>query len=392
MNNRSQSKSFIFSIERRNIDRWQKLQEKFHYVNFSLLFTPSSISNKTIKFQCTSICGGLGDRLRGLIMAYLFALLSNRRLVVDMHWPCNFADYFQPNFYKWVSSSDVNLKGSWLHIQAIDVNEHLKNEFRSTPFVDAWSRYDNVEISTNMDFISLVFENPHLRTNPIVRMFLQKMTPDEANIQTLFPLFYEILLRPTDRIVHVLDELLAKRPSGKLIGTHLRIGRNPSNPLDSAFGWSENITKKVIDFISEKGLLDKNPSISLFVSSDSSGAIEQMTHHFLSRSFFVPGPVLQIDLPAYGVDCNAGFTKVVADFYLLSECETVILTNSGFSAFANRRRIDPYHNLYKYNAKVNQIERCLDLRTPQGWEPARSVPTKLFCPVIRGNNTIDEIL
>jgi hypothetical protein len=265
------------------------------------------------------------------------------------------------------------------------------NQIKSTSFVDTWSKYDNIQISTNMDFISAVFKNPHLRVNPIVRMFLQNMSIDEANIQTLFPLLYEMLLRPTGRIVRVLDGLLANRPSERLICTHLRIGRNPSNPRDSAFDYSEDITKKIIDFISKNKFLDNSPSISLFISSDSTGATEQMTHHFFNRSFFVPGPVLQIDLPADGIDCNAGFIKVVADFYLLSECETVILANSGFSAFANRRRKDPYQNLYKYNPKNNQIERCLDLRTPRGWEPARSVFTKLFCPVSRVNNTIEEI-
>jgi hypothetical protein len=391
MNNTSQSTSFIFSIERRNADRWQRLQTKFHYLNFSLLSLPSPIPNKTIKFQCTSICGGLGDRVRGLIMAYLFALLSNRRLVVDMRWPCDFTDYFQPNFYKWVPSLNVAFQGSWLYIRAIDVNDHLMNEIKSTSFVDTWSKYDNIQIATNMDFINAVFENPHLRENRIVRMLLQNMSPDEANIQTLFPLLYESLLRPTNRIVRVLDELLANRSSERLLCTHLRIGRNPSNPRDHAFNDRDNLTKKVIDFISQNKLLDKSSSTSLFISSDSTDATKQMMHHFVNRSFSVPGPVLQIDLPADGVDCSAGFTKVVADFYLLSECETIILISSGFSAFANRRRKDPYQGLYKYNPKKNQFERCLDLRTSRGWEPARSISTNLYCPVARDNNTTEEI-
>jgi len=390
-NNTSAIPPPIFSLERRNADRWQQLQTKFHYLNFSLLSLPSPAPNKTIQFRCTGGCGGLGDRVRGLIMAYLFALLSNRKLVVDMRWPCAFTNYFQPNFYKWVPNLDFKFKGSSLSIRAIDNDNKLMIELNSTSFIDKWSKYDDIQIATNMDFIGAIFSNPHLRKHPIVRMFLQNMSPDEANIQTLFPLLFEILLRPTNHIVRVVDELLANKSSERLLCTHLRIGRNPSNPRDHAFNDRDNLTKKVIDFISQNKLLDKSSSTSLFISSDSTDATKQMMHHFVNRSFSVPGPVLQIDLPADGVDCSAGFTKVVADFYLLSECETIILISSGFSAFANRRRKDPYQGLYKYNPKKNQFERCLDLRTPRGWEPARSISTKLYCPVARDNNTTEEI-
>jgi hypothetical protein len=391
-NNTSAIPPPIFSLERRNADRWQQLQTKFHYLNFSLLSLPSPAPNKTIQFRCTGGCGGLGDRVRGLIMAYLFALLSNRKLVVDMRWPCAFTNYFQPNFYKWVPTLDFKFKGSSLYIRAIDNDNKLMIELNSTSFIDKWSKYDDIQIATNMDFIGAIFSNPHLRKHPIVRMFLQNMSPDEANIQTLFPLLFEILLRPTNHIVRVVDELLANKSSERLLCTHLRIGRNPSNPADHPFEYRFAITNKVIEFISQNKLLDKNPSISLFVSSDSANATEQVMHHFLNRSFSVPGPILQIDHPVTGVDCHAGFTKVVADFYLLGECETVILTNSGFSSFANRRRKNPYQGLYKYDPNENKVEQCLDLRTSQGWEPARSISTKLYCPVRKSNNEIKEIL
>ena len=380
------------SFEHRNHDRWKELQTKFAQINFSLLLLPSPIPPKVVKFQCTSICGGLGDRIRGLIMAYFFAILSNRRLVVDMRWPCSFTDYFQGNLYPWISSSDLSINGSWLYIRAIDHNTVLMNELKATSFVEKWSRYDNIELSTNMDFLSTIFSNPRVRSNPVIEMFLRIMSPEQANIQTLFPLFYNILFRPTDRITRDLDQILAGKSTDNLLCTHLRIGRNPSNPRDSAFQYSVNMTREVIHFISKNRFLEKDPSRLLFVSSDSIDVTKEVTNYFVNRSFSVPGPVLQIDLPANGVNCNDGFVKVVLDFYLLGECETVILGNSGFSAFANRRRKDPYRNLYKYDQKENRVEKCLDLRSPEGWEHSRSVFTKLFCPVMGNNFTYNEVI
>lgn len=381
-----------FSLEDRNNARWKELENRFHKINFSLLVNPSLNDSKTIKYQCTSVCGGLGDRLRGLIMSYFFSLLLNRQLVIDMNWPCKFDNYFEYNKYKWISSSNYTFNGSWFYISAIDHNKILVNELEKTFFIDKWSKYDNIQISTNMDFLSILFSNIYLKSNPIIKMFVDNMSEGEANIQTLFPLFFEILLKPKEEIRNLIDQLMINRSNEELICTHLRIGKNPSNPRDHQFDYSSKITKEFIHFISKNQFLEKSSSRSLFISSDSINSIQQIENSFPNRSFSIPGPILQIDLPADGIDCNQGFIKVVSDFYLLSECQIIILTNSGFSAFANRRRQDPYLNLYKYNSKQNIIQRCLDLRSPQGWEPPQSASRKLYCPVINTINfTIEHI-
>ena len=385
------SKLFQYSLEDRNNKRWQNLEDQYRFLNLTLLTNPSLISDKTIIYQCQSVCGGLGDRIRGLIMCYFLSILLNRQLVVDMEQPCRFTNYFQPNKYQWKSASGYNFKGSRRHIVCIDYNDQLANELKTTAFIDSWSKYDNIKISINIDFIQEIFSNVHLQSHPIIAMFLKEMSVGEANYQTLFSLFYEILLRPTQPIVQIIDNFLLNRSIEHLICTHLRIGRNPSNPRDHQFEYRDQITPTILDFLTKTKLLERNPRASLFVSSDSSSAIDEILQHFPHQSFSIPGPILQIDLPT-NVDCDAGFTKVVADFYMLSECRTVILTNSGFSAYANRRRFDPYGNLFKYNQKQNQVQKCLDLRSPQGWLPHRSMAIKLFCPVQTSNYSLEDIL
>ena len=91
----------------------------------------------------------------------------------------------------------------------------------------------------------------------------------------------------------------------------------------------------------------ENPSSRLFVTSDSAAAIAKVADRFPNRTLTVPGPILHIDRPAAGVNRTEGITKVLADFYALGECHTSILTHSGYSALANRRRLEPYDNLYK---------------------------------------------
>ena len=380
-----------YSLEDPINQRWKQLKNQYRFMNLSLLTNPTLQPGKTITFDCVSICGGLGDRIRGLIMCYFLSILSNRQLIVNMERPCSFSNYFQPNKYQWIRSSEYRYEGSVHRIRAIDHNDEWVNELKNTPFLEKWSDRNHIRIEINLDFIGEIFSNKHYQSHPIIAMFLKEMSENEANYQTLFTLFYEILLRPTDRIIHVIDNLLINRSREHLICTHLRIGENPSNPRDHPFEYRHQIAQTIQDFLSKNKFLERNFLWSLFVSSDSAQVTTQILERFPNRSFSVPGPILQIDLPT-SVNCDEGFIKVVADFYLLSECQTMILTNSGFSAYANRRRLNPYKNLYKYNQKQNRVQKCLDLRSPQGWEPGHSIKIKLFCPVQTDNYTLEDIL
>lgn len=118
------------------MDCWIQLQRQFHGMNISVLSVSSSSSFKAMKFRCTFICGGLGDRLRNLLMTYLFAILSNRQRVVDKERSCTFANYFQPNIYPWKFSSNYPFEASRHLIQTIHHNEHCINRLKTTPFLD----------------------------------------------------------------------------------------------------------------------------------------------------------------------------------------------------------------------------------------------------------------
>ena len=380
-----------FSLEERNEQRWKELENRYRFVNLSLLTNPSLLEGKTITYECISICGGLGDRLRGIIMSYFLSLLLKRQLIIDMERPCPFTNYFQPNKYRWIRANDYVEKGSVHRIRSIDQNLQLANQLKTAPFIDTWSNYDHIQLRINIDFLEEIFSNPHLRSDPIIKMFLNEMSVGEANYQTLFGLFYEILFKPTKKIVHIIDHLLINRSIEDLICTHLRIGENPSNPRDHPFEYRHQITNTIIQYLSKYEFLEKNCQSSLFISSDSLNSTNEILEAFPGKSFSISGPILQIDLPT-DVHCDDGFTKVVADFNLLSECSTVILTNSGFSAYANRRRFNPYQNLYKFNQKQNRVDKCLDLRSPKGWEPSHSIKIKLFCPIQTDNYTLEDIL
>lgn len=46
-------------------------------------------------------CGGIGDRLKGILSTYLWSLLTNRTFVVKITRPCNIINLMEPNLVNW---------------------------------------------------------------------------------------------------------------------------------------------------------------------------------------------------------------------------------------------------------------------------------------------------
>ncbi|CAF2483309.1 unnamed protein product [Rotaria sp. Silwood2] len=118
----------------------------------------------------------------------------------------------------------------------------------------------------------------------------------------------------------------------------------------------------------------------IFVTSDSEQASSSIVRQFPNQTLTIPGPILHVDRPANGIHRLHGFLKVVADFYVLGECHMSILTASGFSALANRRRAEPYQNLFKYDDSNRRIERCHDIY--QDPQPPKTVIVGKYCRVV----------
>lgn len=54
-------------------------------------------------------CGGIGDRLKGILSTYLWSLLTNRTFVVKITRPCNIINLMEPNVVDWdKDTSEVN--------------------------------------------------------------------------------------------------------------------------------------------------------------------------------------------------------------------------------------------------------------------------------------------
>jgi hypothetical protein len=348
------------TLLQRNELRLIRLNEKYNLLLNLTAFKGNHLIEKTMIYSCQSFCGGWGDRLRGIMSVYVLALLTNRHFMIDMNYPCDISKVLVPNFVNWtyVKSSIaknrkrliINTMRSW----QTNIRGEIANTIKTKNFVEIWSSYDDIFVSTNSDYMILALRNNHMFNR--TRSLFGRIPLSQATMQILFSLFYELLFKPSIAVRKHVDTILFASSNRPLICLHIRIGKNPTNPFDHEFTARVNTTQAMLNF-TDKYLLNKSSSL-VFVTSDSGQAVSDVLHHYPSSSMTIVGPILHIDRfdRRSSTVCD-GFVKVLADFYMLGECQISLLSHSGFSTWANRRREKPNEELYMYNGKLQQMRR-----------------------------------
>jgi len=61
-------------------------------------------------YECNSLCGGYGNRIQGITIALMFAILSNRTFLIQMNYPFDINRLLHPNVIKWNYTGHMHIK------------------------------------------------------------------------------------------------------------------------------------------------------------------------------------------------------------------------------------------------------------------------------------------
>ncbi|CAF4166939.1 unnamed protein product, partial [Adineta steineri] len=185
------------SLLERNNERLVLLNRKYGTLLNLTEFITNSSAEKAMIYSCKSFCGGWGDRLRGITSVYILALLTHRRFMIDMNYPCPIAQALEPNLVNWTyiqhtspknrTRLSINTVPSW----PATARTIMANTVKSEDFVKQWSAYDEVWISTNSDYMTPALHNPYLSSR--TRTLLGRFPLTQVKMQTLFALLFEFL-------------------------------------------------------------------------------------------------------------------------------------------------------------------------------------------------------
>ena len=184
----------------------------------------SSSSGKFLIYKCSrsnSLCGGWADRQKGMVSAFLLALVTNRRFGITMTTPCDVRKFYLPNEYNWIIR-DEDIEGKTRRtIRSIDSSNSFRRDLFTMDF-NAEYPEDVVFLTTNNEHSKAILANP----------LYQKSLPVWAR-QPLSPFFHDawhILMKPSpllqDRLDSFLHSLNFVTRTKRLVGLHVRVGQS----------------------------------------------------------------------------------------------------------------------------------------------------------------------
>lgn len=307
---------------------------------------------KFLVFECgpsdTGTCGGLGDRQRGLASGFLLALLTNRRFVIEMDTPCPLENFLEPNTYDWTMCKSFLKKykrTSYKQLYYIDSPKEIVKVLQNSDIESEWK-----ETVIGMHINDNVIE--HIRRHNYTRSRLNWLL-DTSNVEA-FRLVLNTLFKPRELIMQDLKHIHMEKVRDKhLVCAHIRIGRNPSNPVDAKLDSAVENDSDIISFFK----MYSDRKYVIYIASDSVDFKKKATTSLEN--------VMSIDFTLVHVDkvkkidvveaCNGLYTALLEQ-YLLSTCDTLLLTRSNFGRNAAYLR-GTSDNLFLYIKQQNTIVR-----------------------------------
>ncbi|XP_041369818.1 uncharacterized protein LOC121383787 [Gigantopelta aegis] len=301
-----------------------------------------------IIYECNKngLCGGWGDRLKGIVSSYLISLITNRTFGISITAPaCNLTDYFEPHLIDWNIDLDrlKNLPSKRI--------SHMDNGlfFRTadTKNFSALMKETVIYYRQNYEFIPRLQESDFHASD---FLWMKKWTRDRV-----FAHVMRILFKLKKRLKTVLIDFINKaKPNKKwkLMCAHIRLGRNPTIPNDSEQRNNNETIKVIWDFITKNFTCDL---CKIFLATDSEVVRQKAKSLFPDKIVDIPGDIVHIERGQMKNKCDA-FSKVILDQQVLSKCDSLLITKSNFGKIAAYLR-GTEENLFCSANK--QIVKCL---------------------------------
>lgn len=308
-----------------------------------------------IVFLCLKrpMCGGYADRQKGIISTFLLAMLLNRTFVIIHKDPCKLSEFLTPNLYDWTQCIEYILsvpEENTTRIKAVD-GYKFRNSIEDRNFTNMF-RDQVVFIHTNVIMIKQICSRP---SAPYTLPWAVG-----KSIAEISGIVLRLLFRPNALLENKIRNFMNEIPSSRqLICSHIRMGKNPTIPLDNKRKWTANLTV-IFKFL---GRFENSSKSTIYVASDSEN-VRRFAKGNFSSAITVNDPVIHIDryMKEQSNFTCTGMQTVVLEQYILSMCDVLLLTRSGFGTMAAYISTRPQtifillKNLTIYKVTRNEIQ------------------------------------
>ncbi|CAJ1380766.1 unnamed protein product [Effrenium voratum] len=305
---------------------WSGLEE---YVQAHAAFVQQSrsgavpASRKALVYVCTamSYCGGHGDRLNGMLGAFVVAMLAGRAFFIDSQRPVPLSLVLQPR----VGGIDWRMHGSHAVLPAgFNFNDNLA-AFESDPHVVLDSQEDVLRIVSNQRLSAAA-----LRSHPRSARALGLTGP------RLHMELFQLLFQPSPALSARLRA--RKLPEGRRIGLHFRAGdqmpQHWKDPPRHDLAQLEEFLNCAEDLERQQGW---NATFLLFADTDKVREMPRVQELAAAGKLVLPEQtdgLVHLDRSPATLTVR-GLLQTWADWWTLAfDVDALVLSHSGFGATA----------------------------------------------------------
>ena len=336
---------------------------------------------KFLSYMCrgTTVCGGLGDRVKGLIPLFYAAIWSDRVFHIEWLKPVDLNCYFKinENWYRVDKSIyDRNRKLSrssydkirWEYLVDHLENDKLLRDFEDPDFVSNISQWNSFSITTNrLKALEPIFSNPSFfnRTHDIFPGLTTGMIGNDLDYSMIVSVgLRSILSSPQKRLTQLMEQFLILNeidPSKFDDSSWLKIGVQIRTFTPT---WSEtNQPRVAIDHVTcfdEKvGQIVENYAgkrkVAVFLTGDNANATRVFRQHLPSNKNIILLDTSQaqtilnvslthLDKSEVSKNPNKAWNEmaqVFLDWLMLRRMDFLLISRSGFGETASLYSLKP---------------------------------------------------
>ncbi|CAH1772826.1 unnamed protein product, partial [Owenia fusiformis] len=279
--------------------------------------------SKQLVYSCDHFCGGLADRLDGIMGVFIWALLTGSCFHINYGHPCYLDNFLTPsgviNWLQPFRMDNMNFL-DFIHPTG-EFQRELKQSIQySNISIDEKYPADNYAIRLNEN----LFEA--FQGNPMYKEHLEKFGfNEETTSEDGFIMVYDALFKMTPKIKGALNEFKQQlEPDSQLICAQLRIpDRMPIEYLDDNAEQLNNVWTFLKSY-------QKQTNFKYFVTTNYEALRERAKAIFGDELVDTKGPTAHIDIDKKQLACE-GHSKVILDFEILSQCDVLLISGgSGY--------------------------------------------------------------
>ena len=327
-----------------------------NYADFHAAVLSGKQKGKYLIYECTPYqeCGGIGNRLNGITVLLLFAMLTKRVFLLKMSKPIDVNVYLLPNAIQWNYTPPKGLKRRVVNLHSQrNLDNHYKG-FEKALFDG--SDYDIIEAQVNYGvYYYLLAMNDHL-LNSMISTFNLKTQYDCV---LLYGCAYNYLFKYQPRVKQTIESLQTELglKTGKFVALHVRSHINDGwvfNPFHIQFPFKPmfECAAMAAKSLSHKLNVSKVP---IFLATDHPTVTKFAKNNYKDMIVFSKAPRFHVDHtkfrgPKAHSQYDDGMIGVLSDTEICSRAAVLIRsTGSTLSEIMGAIHfLRPQNNLHPY--------------------------------------------